>query len=263
MSVYLHVARKSFQRHLAYRAANLAGIATNLFFGSLYVFIYIALFKNRETLGGLDVRDTVTYAIITQALLMAMSAFGNRELSEAIIGGQIVTDLSRPLDFYLYWGAIDLGRSAYYLIFRGIPTFVLGLLIFHARLPRQPEIWLLFLLAVSLGMLASFAFRFIVSSLAFWTTDSRGINYLVSTTILFFAGFIVPLSFFPDRLRHLTEWLPFRAMAHLPVSIYLGRSDGMALWRALGLQVLWLITLVLIGRVVLRNVVRRLSIHGG
>ncbi len=33
--------------------------------------------------------DTVTYATISQSLLMVMSAFGNSELAQAIVGGDI------------------------------------------------------------------------------------------------------------------------------------------------------------------------------
>lgn len=261
--VYLQVAAKSFQRHLAYRAANVAGIATNIFFGAIYIFIYTALFRNRQEVGGLDLRDTVTYAVLSQSLLMVMSAFGSRELSESFVSGDVVTDLQRPIDPYFYWGAIDLGRSAYYVLFRGVPTFLLGALLFQARLPAHASVWLLFPAAVAAGMLLSFAFRFLVSTLAFWITDVRGINYLVSTFILFFAGFIVPLNFFPDSLRRVTEWLPFRAMAHLPVSIYLGKVDARGLVEGFAVLALWLAALTLSGRLILRVLVRRLSTHGG
>ena len=151
MRVYLAIAVKSFQKHLTYRAANLAGIITNMFFGAVYVFVYVALFEGRTTVGGLDVRDAVTYVVLTQALLMAMSAFGNRELSESIMKGQIASDLSRPLDFYLYWAAIDLGRAVYYLIFRGIPTFAIGLILFGARLPASPAAAVAFVICLAVG----------------------------------------------------------------------------------------------------------------
>ena len=263
LTVYLQVALKSFQRHLAYRAANLAGILTNLFFGAVYVFIYLALFQGRDQVGGLDARDAVTYATISQALLMVMSAFGSRELSDAIVKGEIASDLCRPLDTYLYWGAIDLGRAAYYLLFRGIPTYLLGTWLFHARMPSGAGIWPLFCAAIACGMLLSFSFRFIVSSLAFWTTDIRGINYLVSTSILFFSGFVVPLNFLPDVLRRFVEWLPFRAMAHLPITIYLGKVDGETLARVFGLELVWLVGLTLLGRAILRFTLRRVTIQGG
>ena len=77
-------------------------------------------------------------------------------------------------------------------------------------------------------MCVSFAFRFITNSLAFWTTDARGLIYLTNTFILFFSGFIVPLNFFPPALRAVAELLPFRALAHLPINVYLGKLAGPA-----------------------------------
>ncbi len=263
MPLYLHVAVKSFQRSLAYRAANLAGLATNLFFGSVYVAIYLALFRHRGTMGGLTARDAVTYATISQSLLMVMSAFGNSELSQAIVRGDIAADLCRPLDIHFYWAATDLGRAAYYLVFRGIPTYLLGMWLFHARLPRGPGILAPFLLAVAAGMMLSFTFRFIVGSLAFWTHDVRGLNYLVTTPILFFSGFLVPLNFFPAALRRVAEWLPFSAMAHLPISVYLGQLEGAAFLRPLAVELLWLAALTAFGRWLLRRMLTRLVIHGG
>lgn len=263
MSVYLAVAVKSFQKYLTYRAANLAGILTNSFFGAVYVAVYLALFRGRTTVGGLDARDTVTYVILTQTLLMAMSAFGNRELSEAIIQGRIAADLGRPVDFYLYWAALDLGRAVYYLIFRGVPTFVIGLILFHPRLPADPAAAAGFVLCALTGMMLSYAFRFIPNCLAFWTTDARGINYLVNTIILFCSGFIVPLNFFPAGLQQIVSWLPFSGLANLPVSVYLGKLGPAALMAALATQAGWMVVLVIAGRLVFGRVVTRLTVHGG
>ncbi len=263
MCVYCAVAVKSFQKHLAYRAANLAGIVTNTFFGAIYVFIYSALLAGRGSVDGLDVRDTVSYVVITQSLLMAMSAFGNRELSDAIVRGQIASDLSRPIDFYLYWAAIDLGRACYYLILRGVPTFIIGLLLFSPRLPAGMGAWVGFLIVIATGMVVSFAFRFIANSLAFWTSDARGIIYLTNTVVMFFSGFIIPLNFMPAALRDLCGWLPFYALAHLPVQVYLGKTDLLALAQALALQLAWLAVLVSGGRIILSRLMRRLTLFGG
>ncbi len=260
---YVHIAAKSFQKNLAYRAANLAGIITNTFFGAIYVFIYMALFQGHGEVGGLNVRDTVTYAILTQSLLMTMSAFGNKELSEAIIKGHIVTDLARPVDFYLYWAAIDLGRAVYYSVFRGAPTFLVGLLLFHVRLPADAGAWLLFFATLCTGVLVSFAFRFITNSLAFWTSDARGMIYLANTVIMFFSGFLVPLNFFPPWLRRFSELLPFQGLAHVPVHVYLGKLSGAALVLELAQQMVWLVVLVMIGRGLLSRMVRRVTLHGG
>jgi len=263
MDIYWHLAVKSFQKNLAYRAANLAGIATNVCFGAIYVFIYQALYVGRGEVGGLTLEETITYAIISQALLTTMSAFGNRELSEAVVTGTIASDLSRPVDFYLYWAAIDFGRALYYLIVRSIPVYLLGALMFRILLPAGPVQWLLFLVTVAFGIVISFAFRFITNSLAFWTTDARGALYLANTLIMFFAGFLVPLRFFPPALRAIAEFLPFRGLAQLPAEVYLGKLSPPQIAGALAQQFAWLVILVLAGYWVLGRMVRRVALAGG
>ena len=263
MSVYWHLAVKSFQKNLAYRAANLAGIATNTFFGAIYILIYQALYVGRDQVAGLTLAETVTYAIIAQSLLNTMSAFGNNELSDAVVTGTITTDLSRPVDFYLYWAAIDFGRAVYYMIFRGIPVFLLGALIFGIVTPASPEQWLLFVLAVAFGIMISFTFRFITNSLAFWTSDARGAVYLANTLILFFAGFIVPLRFFPPALQAVANALPFGGLAQLPIDVFLGKLTIPELGAQLAQQLAWLVVLVVAGRWILSRMVRRVVLAGG
>ena len=263
MSIYWHLGVKSFQRQLAYRAANLAGLATNIFFGAVYVLIYSALFANREQVGGLTLSDTITYAIVAQALMPTMSAYGNRELSEAIVKGTIAVDLARPVDFYFYWAALDLGRAVYYFIFRGLVTFAIGALLFDVQMPNSVGDLLFFLVVVALGMAVSFAFRFITNCLAFWTTDARGLLYLTNTFITFFSGFIVPLNFFPPPLAAVANALPFRGLAHLPIQVYLGKVGAGALAPLILQQLLWLAALILIGRFVLSRMIRRVALAGG
>lgn len=263
MSVYWHLAVKSFQKNLAYRAANLAGIATNTFFGAIYILIYQALYVGREQVGGMTLEETVTYAIIAQSLLNTMSAFGNNELSEAVVKGTITTDLSRPIDFYLYWAAIDFGRAVYYMIFRGIPVFALGALLFGIITPASLDQWLLFILTVAFGITISFAFRFITNSLAFWTSDARGALYLANTLILFFAGFIVPLRFFPPALAAIADVLPFAGLAQLPIDVYLGKLTLPELGAELAEQLAWLAILVAAGRWIMSRMVRRVVLAGG
>jgi ABC-2 type transport system permease protein len=263
VGVYWQITVKSFQKHLAYRAANLAGIATNAFFGAVYVLVYTALFAERTEVAGLTLGDTITYAIVAQSLLMVMSAFGNRELSEAIVKGTIATDLARPVDFYAYWACLDLGRAAYYFVFRGIPTFAVGALLFGVRWPPSLRVFLAFLATVALGMVISFAFRFITNSFAFWTTDARGLIYLTNTVIMFFSGFIVPLNFFPPPLQAVANVLPFRALAQLPISVYLGKVTHFQIVPTVFGLLAWLLVLVILGRFALARMVRRVTLAGG
>lgn len=263
MEIYFRVAAKSFQKNLAYRAANIAGIATNTFFGAIYILIYSALYAGRGEVGGYNMQDTITYAVIAQSLLMVMSAFGNHELSQAIIKGQIAVDMTRPIDFYFYWGAMDFGRAVYHFFFRFLPTYLIGALLFGVRPPASAGAVGLFFLSMLTGMLVSFSFRFLANSFAFWTTDARGIISLTNTVILFFSGFIVPVNFFPAPLRVFTEALPFGSLAQAPINIYLGKLGGAELAALVARQLIWLAVLFLAGRLLLARMMRRVAIAGG
>jgi ABC-2 type transport system permease protein len=48
----LELAKKAFQRQMAYRAANIAGLLTNLFFGMLRASVMVAVFAYRDNVGG-------------------------------------------------------------------------------------------------------------------------------------------------------------------------------------------------------------------
>ncbi|TMB83880.1 MAG: ABC transporter permease, partial [Chloroflexi bacterium] len=73
---YIEVARTAFRRQLIYRWANLAGLLTNIFFGIIFSYVIIALFHARPSVAGFDVRDTLRYTWLVQAMVMIVMTFG-------------------------------------------------------------------------------------------------------------------------------------------------------------------------------------------
>lgn len=61
MRLYAEVARRSFQRHLAYRAATLAGHFTNSVFGLLIASVYLALYRGhgKQRVAGFSASDLI------------------------------------------------------------------------------------------------------------------------------------------------------------------------------------------------------------
>ncbi len=118
---YFAVARTAYRRQLTYRWANLAGLLTNIFFGAIFSYVMIALFHARPVAAGYNVRDVLRYIWLVQAMVMIVLTFGWYDLMLTIRSGEVVSDLSKPCDFYWYWFSREMGRSAYYLLFRGCP----------------------------------------------------------------------------------------------------------------------------------------------
>ncbi len=261
--MYTAIARMAFQRQLAYRTANIAGLVTNLFFGALRAYVLIALFGAQSNVAGYSVRAAITYTGLTQALLASMAIFGWWELIKTIRSGDVASDLSRPLDFFWYWCAQDLGRAAGHLVFRGLPLMALYALVYQIALPPTPAHALAFAASVLLALLISFTYRFIVNLAAFWTQDAIGFGRTAYTISMFFSGFLMPIAFFPPWAVAIMSLTPFPSQINTPVEIYLGLVSGPALPGALAVQLLWFLGLYTLARILLSAGVRKLVIQGG
>ncbi len=265
MSLYLALARTSFRRMVAYRAATLAGLGTNFFFGLLRAAIFIALYRQSEaaSVAGYSLQDAITYTGLTQALIAPLMIWGSYDIVQSIRTGQIASDLTRPIDFHAFWLAQDLGRSAYNGLARGLTVMLAYAVVFDLTWPASAAQWLAFALSVVLALLVSFGYRFIINLAAFWTTDARGIERIAYLAALLFTGLVLPLAFFPDRLREIARLSPFAAYMNTPAEVYLGIATGRALWLALGMQLFWAVVFVLAGRALYRRGIRRLMVQGG
>ncbi len=261
--MYWAIARSAFQRQLSYRAANLAGLATNAFFGVLRASVLLALFGSATVVAGYTVRDAVTFTALTQALLSMVALFAWTDLMRTVRTGEIAIDLARPVDFYGYWCAQDLGRAGAQLLLRGLPIMLMYRLFFDIALPPGPTHLLAFLVSLVLALLISFSWRFLISLAAFWTQDAIGVARLASAISLFLSGFLMPVAFFPDWLRTLMRLTPFPGMIATPVDIYLGQVSGAALGLALAGQLVWVVAMFALARLVLIFAVRKLVIQGG
>lgn len=263
MRLYLEAMRLSYRRYRAYGAANVAGLITNAFWGLLRSYVFIALYRTRPVAEGYDLHDALTYVWATQALIMPIMMWGWVEIAETIRTGDVVSDLSKPFSYFGFWLSRDLGRAGYHLLFRWLPTMLVGLILFQIRLPERPVTWLLYALSLLLAIILSFCIRFIINVGAFWVTDVRGLFSMVLTAVNFLSGFLVPLEFFPPLFRTLVEALPFAGMISIPMNVFLERAQGIDALLLLGKQALWVGTFALAAELLLRRATRKLVVQGG
>ena len=263
MRLFWEIAQRSIQRYLSYRAAALAGLSTNLFWGFLRAALMIALFAQQTEVAGMTVRDAVTYTAVTQAVISYLSLFGWFDLMNSIYTGAVATDLLKPISYYKLWLAQDLGRAFTQFLLRGVPLVVAYSFFYPITLPRALSQWVGFLLAMLLGLLVSFSYRFLVNLSAFWVPNAIGIGRLGFFAALFLSGFIIPLRFMPDWFAGICWLTPFPHMITTIVEVYLGLLTGNQLLMSLGYQLLWFGALYLACLLVLRLGIRRLVILGG
>ena len=263
MRLWWEVARRGFRRYATYRWATVAGVVTNSVFGFMRAYVFIAMFSVVGSVAGYSLRDTLTYNFVAQGMLMPLYIWGWFEIADSVASGQIATDLYRPFDYQGYWLAQDLGRATYHGILRGVPPFVVGMIVFGLRLPHHPLTWAFFVVSFYLAVTVSFSLRFMVNLAAFWVINQRGIQSLLTAMWTLLSGVIIPIAFFPDGIRRVIEMTPFVAMLELPVNVFLERATGIAALTALLQQAAWAGALVFAGRAMLRGATQKLVVQGG
>lgn len=263
LRLFLEFVKRSFQRFLAYRAAAMAGLATNFFFGLLRMAILLALYGTRQEVEGITVAGIVTYTALTQAVIAYLSFFGWYDLMNSVHSGEVAADLLKPMGFQSFWMAQDLGRAAVNFLLRGVTIMFLYALIFELTYPTTAVQWLALVITLFFAWLISFAWRFLINLTAFWTPNAVGIIRFGFVLSWFFSGFLMPLRLFPEWVSRIAYLTPFPYMLNVPVEIYLGVVQGSELMVTLLTQLVWAVGLLLLGRFVLRAAVRRLVILGG
>ncbi|MFF2845527.1 ABC transporter permease [Streptomyces sp. NPDC058001] len=264
--LYAAVATGGFRRYATYRIATVAGVFTNSVFGVILAYTYIALWDQRPGLGGYDQAEALTYVWLGQALHMVVAAMGGGfedELIERIRTGDVAIDLYRPADLQGWWLAGDAGRAAFHLLGRGVLPMLFGALLFTLAIPTNPLTWLAFLVAVALGVLVSFAIRFLVALSAFWLMDGAGVAQIAWLAGIFFSGMLLPLNVFPGTLGEIARALPWSATLQVPADVFLGKHTGADLWATYGFQAAWAAGLLAAGRLVQSFATRRVVVQGG
>jgi ABC-2 type transport system permease protein len=267
VALWSAVASRSFRRYSTYRVATVAGAFTNVIFGVITSYAYIALWAQRPHLGGYDVTDALTFTWIGQALIMPVAIWGGgfqEDFTERIRTGDIAIDLYRPTGLIPWWLASDVGRAVFHFLSRATPMIAAGAVFFDLRYPDSSLRWIAFGGSAYLAVLVSFGVRFLVSLTSFWLLDSRGAEGIAAILGMFCSGLILPLVVFPGWASAVLLHLPWAAFLQTPADVWLGNTGGLlGTLAALGQQVAWAGVLLAAAYAVLRLAGRKVVVQGG
>lgn len=256
--------RAGFRRHSTYRLALLAGMTTNSVFGLIRASILLAALASAGSpIGGYDAPTAVAFVWWGQALLGTVNLWGFHEVKDRVRTGDIAIDFVRPLDPQVAYLAGDIGRAGINLVARGLPTLLVGALLFDLAWPPGALSWATGVVALALAVVVAFAGNFVINLLSFWLTEVRGVTLLWMITAGLLCGLYLPVPWFPDWLRTIAQWSPFPSMLQNPIDILAGRVVGSDIGRSIATQLFWALALLALGQIVLRAGRRHLEVQGG
>ncbi|NJP12404.1 MAG: ABC transporter permease [Leptolyngbyaceae cyanobacterium RU_5_1] len=272
MNAYRSLFIARFALLLQYRAAALAGIATQLFWGLMKVMVLKAFFSHTTAAQPMTFQEAAGYVWLGQAFILAIVPWsGDREIQSLIRSGAIGYDLLRPIDLYNFWFTRALAMRTAPLVLRAVPILgvtmlllpLVGLAEWFLAFPASFAALAAFLLAFIGAILLSAALTMLLTVSMMWTLSGEGVNSLFPTLIIMFSGMIVPLPLFPEWIKPLLNALPFAGLLDQPLRLFTGNLPPSAVLTVLLHQGFWIVVIVLLGRFLVSQGVNKLVIQGG
>jgi len=248
---------------LQYRAAALAGMATQLFWGLMRIMVLAAFYRSTTAAQPMSVEQMVGYVWLGQALLMMQPWYIDREILEEVASGQVAYQMLRPLDLHLHWVCRDMANRASAVLLRAVPLCLVAGLFFGLEPPPSWDAAAAFAITTLLALALASTLAAAVAVATMWTISSLGIRQIVGTFAMVFSGVVVPLAFFPPWSHPIVQNLPFALMMDVPGRFYTGALPISALPLELLRGLAWLAILTIGGRWLLARAKRRLVIQGG
>lgn len=267
MRKYVSFFTLRFGMGLQYRAAALAGVATQFAWGLMEIIIYSAFYKSGSDAFPMTMQATASYIWLQQSFLMLfMTWFVENEIVDAIQSGGFAYELCRPIDLYHMWFSRTVANRLSSAVLRCLPILVVAFFVpapYGLVLPPDVDTFLLFLLTICMGFLVTVSLCMLVYVLTFFTMSPKGLQIFSVTIIDFMSGGVIPIPFFPDGIRRVLELLPFGSMQNVPFRVYSSDIAGEECVEAVLIQIFWFVAITILGRVLCGIAVRRVRVQGG
>lgn len=229
----------------------------------LYRTLWRALFHPGQVVGGLDLRMVVGYSVLAVLLGQgSLGAQGQAGVQARIRTGEIVYDFLRPISPLWSYSLQDAGSAVITLVWvtvGAVAAWALGLLM----PPAGPVSLAWFALSLVVGIQISLSLAFLASLVSFWTLETRAVQGLYLAVIQVLSRALVPLTFFPAWVLHLSNLLPFAQAVSVPLLLYLHPDSPAQSASIVCVQLAWLVALRSLAALVWARGARRLVVQGG
>jgi len=271
MRPYFAIFAARFLMMLQYRAAALAGIATQFWFGAIMIMALSAFYTGAHGSVSITLAQAITYIWLGQAFLGLLPWNVDPEIALMMRTGNVAYERLRPVDTYFYWFTRAMAWRAAATLLRSLPLlFVtsvlfeyLGLGAWSLRPPASLDALVLFVFSMAAVVFLSSAITTLLNISVVWTVSGQGINVITNSLVLILSGMVIPLPLFPDWAQLLLLLQPLAGLVDIPYRIYVAHLSAGAAIAGIALQISWTVLFIVLGRLLLTHTMRRIQIQGG
>lgn len=266
MKTFNSILKMNLKKSFQYRTSAISGAITQLFFG----FMYVALYRQFLTGDGGDftIVQMASYIWLGQICYAMFKYFDvcKFEISEKIVNGDVGYQLIRPMNLYNYWYATIFSKSLGQMIIRGVSLlFILFFLPlgWGLSLPVSFEAFLLFMISLVIGAFLVTSINMLSYIVVLHTLSPGGVFSFVVAVATFLAGGVIPIPMMPETVQNILNFFPFRYVADLPYRIYIGNISGSQIFSQIGIQIAWLVGLIVLGKILMNRKLKKMVVQGG
>jgi ABC-2 type transport system permease protein len=230
------------------------------------VFIWGAIFEAKG--GGINNFDyaSVVYYFLLVLVLDSLITPGDDEWQVAadIRDGQMNSFLVKPMNYLVYRIALFVSNRLLYTVVT-LPVVILVFVVFQHYLvwPSSWATWILAMISVFLAASLQFLISYSVAMLAFWMLEISTAVFIIYSFEYFLSGHMFPLGFMPVAFQEVLRLLPFPYELYFPISIFMGKVHGVALWEGLLIQFCWVLIIAFGANTLWQRGLKRYQAVGG
>lgn len=267
MALYRQIFRLRIRADVQYRIAAISGIATQVFFGFIFLSIYLNFYGDSNVANGFTKQHLVNYMWLQQAFLTLIALWiRDNDFFNLIATGDIAYELCRPVSIYRFWYSKLLASRIAKALLRFFPVIVVGFLMpapYGMSLPASPTHFILFMVTMMLGVMLNVVLSMFIYISVFVTLSPLGSLLLFSLIGEFLSGMVLPVPLMPEGLRNVVLFLPFSKVGDLPFRLYSGNLSVAYGIEGVISQILWITVLAILGEYLMNRSVKKLVVQGG
>lgn len=235
-------------------------LATTMPFVQYMLFATVA---QTVPLGGYGQKDFLGYFLAAFIVRQLTGSWAAWQMNFEIRQGALSMKLLRPLHPLINYATENLSFLPMRIVIT-LPVFVAMLIwVGPGVLPKTPLLVLAFFAALAGGWAIVFLINVWIGSLALFTKSTVKFMDAYLAISFVFSGYLIPVALFPDRLRRIIDWFPFRYTVGLPIELLTSRhGEGEAL-SLLARQWMWVAILLFVSLTVWRRGLHRFEAYGG
>jgi len=223
MKKYFIIFKNSVQTNLAYRFNTFTSFLTEGVFLIVLLYLWTSIYRQGGHIGAYSLAGLVMYFVLSRFVaLITMYDDTAKKMNEEISEGGAINYFLKPLNYLHKEYAYKLGTVAYRIVLYSLILFLILLVLHRLSLSgiisSLPEL-IFFFAVLMIGITINFLIFFIVGLLSFHFDRIQGLNFTIITFASLFSGNMVPLDLFPKYLFWLGNFLPFKFVVFIPISI--------------------------------------------